>query len=197
MSFFLSVFFAVSAACFAAWFQNRSWRNREEVRFEERERDFALKIVSEFSELSSKRLYRQKRYLWEVSRKNGLSCGKDKSEYRKVLLEWNDLLRSLLVSVGYSFGDEEVAYVENNIQKKFVESHRLIDNLEKGGVDVTEMEIDKQLDDLGARLVYFNKRLLKRIREDDFSSLPLKTKVCFSNRRNLSSSYLFFRLFGL
>lgn len=197
MSFFLSVLFAVSAACFAAWFQNRSWRNREEVRFEERERDFALKTVSEFSELSSKRLYRQKRYLWEVSRKNGLSCSKDKAEYRKVLLEWNDRLRSLLVSVGYSFGDEEVTHVEQKIQKNFVEAHRLIDTLEKGEGDVSEMEIDKQLDYLGARLVYFNKKLLKRIREDNFSSLPLKTKVCFSNRKNLTSSYLFFRLFGL
>ncbi|MFG6157662.1 hypothetical protein ACGTNG_02520 [Halomonas sp. 1390] len=197
MSFFLSVFFAVSAACFAAWFQNRSWKKREDVRFEERERDSALKIVSEFSELSSKRLYRQKRYLWAVSGGDeDVEC-KDKAEYRKVLLEWNDRLRSILVSLGYSFGDDEVAYVERTIQAKFVDANRLINLLYEGGGEVSKTEIDRRLDVLGADLVAFNKKLLRRVREDNFSSLPLKTKVCFSNRKNLSFSYLFFRLFGL
>lgn len=187
-------------AALTAWLQFRNWRNQNLVRLRETEQEVALKVVKDFATLISKRLYRQKRFLWAVRDGRTGDGDTDISEYRSVLLEWNDKFREIETRVAYSFDNETMARIENRFQPELVRIHQILVQ-EKGKPNLANAALlakaERSLDVLGHESISLTKDLLRRIRGLEFSIFLNKDEISFRNRSNLSIGHLFFRLFGI
>lgn len=178
----------------------RNWNNQELIRIQEREQEAALKAVSDFSALISKRLYRQKRFLWAI--RGGLVDGseEDVSEYRFILIEWNDKFREIQARLSYSFGNNLALLVEDDFQSELTRLNSILDELAKDEVNESSGELsvaENRLNILGHKSISLTTKLLRKIRNLELPVFQEKNEISFKNRSNLQVGRLLFRLFGI
>ena len=99
----------------AARLQSRSWAQPNEVRLREEELDRAGGTCSSVMSLLDTRLYRMKRLLEAAAPAGAIDPAElelRRTEYVKVLFEWNDRLNTNLSLVGSHFGEDARADME-------------------------------------------------------------------------------------
>ena len=99
----------------ASILQSRSWAQQNEVRLREKELDRAGGTCSNVMSMLDTRLYRMKRLLEAAAPVGAIDPAElelRRTEYVKVLFEWNDRLNTNLSLVGSHFGDDARADLE-------------------------------------------------------------------------------------
>lgn len=134
----------VAGGWWAAHLQQRSWRNQNDVRLMEAERQRAAQVCGELSQLLDKRLYRMRRLYWAVQdhMRSGTAEGildRRLKEYDEVLYEWNDTLNLNLAWIGTYFGDAATEYLDASYERFRAAGLRLEDAVNRAheGIDVS------------------------------------------------------------
>jgi hypothetical protein len=154
----------VAGGWWAAHLQQRSWRNQNDVRLVEAERQRAAQVCRELSQLLDKRLYRMRRLYWAVQ---DLRSGTAESfldrrleDYDEVLYEWNDTLNLNLAWIGTYFGDAARDYLDASYERFRAAGQRLEDAVTRAqeGIDVSAELDELNLEFEGRRADSLNQR---------------------------------------
>lgn len=152
----------VIGGVFASFLQQRSWRNQNEVRLREEDRQKASDVCQRLSGLVDKRLYRMQRLLWAVvahadGRLSIDAVSGRLRDYDEVLLEWNDQLNARLAVVGAYFGRDVRDFLDKVVYEAFKEAGQHLEGLYRQVVGVEGAQVsDGAVDTATAKIGHLN-----------------------------------------
>jgi hypothetical protein len=193
----LSLILAAVGAAVGAWLQHRSWIHQQWEKLRANRTQAALETVKYASELIDRRLSRQRQFLWALQQGDLSTLHDAQREYRVAVCKWMENLGRIKTELWAAFGELTVISFESDIHDSFAQNGRSLEREFRNKGSVNLYEHDRFLDRFG-RLSYEHMRdLLNRIQREEINGLTGRYKLSYQNWNNLSSAFLWKRLFGL
>jgi|SRR5665213_1237744 len=193
----LSLGLAVLGAAVGATLQHRSWKHQHWERLRKDRARAALATVERASELIDKRLYRQQRLLWAIRRRDSLEIEAARKEYQSAVYQWMDNLGRTKAELWTSFDRWTAVSFEEQLHDRFARNGRRIEVVLRTGWGTSLSDEEKDLNRLGRSAYQFMQNLLGRIQREEISGLQGRHELSYRNWDNLSSAFLWARLFGV
>jgi hypothetical protein len=193
----LSLGLAIVGAFVGAWLQHRSWIHQNWQRIREEKTRIALATVEDAAKLVDRRLYRQRRLLWSLQRRNGADTTVALKDYQDAVAEWMDNLGRLKAELWLSFDRWTAIRFEEEIHDPLARVGRQLERSIRSGLPGALATEERELNRLGRSAYEFIHALLERISSENLNGLVGRDELSYRNWENLSVGFLTRRLFGL
>jgi hypothetical protein len=193
----LSLSLAVLGTAIGAWLQHRSWKHQQWEKLRSDRTHAALATVERAATLVDKRLYRQRRFLWAIRRGDSGELEIERQEYRIAVFEWMDNLGRTKAELWASFDRWTAISFEKELHDRFAQNGGRLERALRSGKATRLAEEERDLDRLGRSSYEFMQDLLERIQHEEINGLMGRYELSFRNWNNLTSAFLWSRLFGL
>jgi hypothetical protein len=193
----LSLTLAVVGTAVGAWLQHRSWKHQQWEKLRTERAEAALVTVERASALVDKRLYRQRRLLWAIRRGDPTDLEAERQEYRAAVFEWMDNLGRTKAELWAAFDRWTAVAFERDLHDRFARNGRQLEAALRSGARARLANEERELNKLGKSSYEFMQRLLERIQREDLNGLTGRYELSYRNWENLTSAFLWTRLFGL
>lgn len=122
----------------------------------------AQAVFEEVARLLDRRLYRARQLLWSLDRA-AKTRDQRLSDYRAVVIEWNENLNRLLALLAIHFSDDVRNVIDNEIGAEFVAVGRSLEQAVRGA-GPPDPQLERRLDSLASRIYAFNLNLLRMMK---------------------------------